>query len=66
MSEWREYKLGDVINVKHGYAFKGEYFSNTPTSDILLTPGNFNIGANKVDAATPMLGHKDLNLRLLA
>ena len=44
MSEWKEYKLGDIINVKHGYAFKGEYFSETPTLDILLTPGNFNIG----------------------
>ena len=44
MSEWKEYKLGEIINVKHGYAFKGEYFSDTPTLDILLTPGNFNIG----------------------
>lgn len=44
MSEWKEYKLGDVINVKHGYAFRGEYFSETPTLDILLTPGNFSIG----------------------
>jgi len=44
MSEWKEYKLGDILNVKHGYAFKGECFSETPTLDILLTPGNFNIG----------------------
>jgi len=44
MSEWKEYKLGEIINVKHGYAFRGEYFSETPTLDILLTPGNFNIG----------------------
>ena len=44
MSEWKEYKLGDIINVKHGYAFKGENFSDKPTSDILVTPGNFNIG----------------------
>jgi type I restriction enzyme S subunit len=44
MSEWKEYKLGEIINVKHGYAFKGEYFSDIQTLDILLTPGNFNIG----------------------
>jgi len=44
MSEWNEYKIGTVVNVKHGYAFKGEYFSDSPTLDILLTPGNFNIG----------------------
>ena len=44
MSEWKEYKLGDVLNVKHGFAFKGEFFSQVPTKDILLSPGNFNIG----------------------
>jgi type I restriction enzyme S subunit len=44
MSEWKEYNLGEIINIKHGYAFRGEYFSETPTLDILLTPGNFNIG----------------------
>lgn len=44
MSEWKEFKLGEIINVKHGYAFRGEYFSETPTLDILLTPGNFSIG----------------------
>jgi type I restriction enzyme, S subunit len=32
--------LGDLIQVKHGYAFKGQYF-NKKTGDILLTPGNF-------------------------
>ncbi|MBW6499444.1 MAG: restriction endonuclease subunit S, partial [Bacteroidales bacterium] len=44
MSEWKEYKLGDIINVKHGFAFKGEFFSDVPTENILLTPGNFRIG----------------------
>jgi len=44
MSEWKEYKLGDLIDVKHGYAFKGAYFSDEPTSDVVLTPGNFKIG----------------------
>lgn len=44
MSDWKEYKLGDLIDVKHGYAFKGENISPYPTKDILVTPGNFNIG----------------------
>lgn len=44
MSEWKKYKLGDIIRVKHGFAFKGEFFTDTPTNNILLTPGNFKIG----------------------
>lgn len=43
-SAWKEYSLGELIDVSHGYAFKGEYFSDEPTENILLTPGNFNIG----------------------
>jgi type I restriction enzyme, S subunit len=41
---WQDYKLGDVIHIKHGYAFKGEYFTDEETENILVTPGNFNIG----------------------
>lgn len=37
---WQKVKLGDVLRIKHGYAFKGEYFSDTGKY-ILLTPGNF-------------------------
>ncbi len=43
-SDWREVKLGDFIKVKHGFAFKGEYFSELENENILLTPGNFKIG----------------------
>ncbi len=42
--KWKEYSLDELINIKHGYAFKGEFFSEEPTDDILLTPGNFAIG----------------------
>lgn len=35
----REAVLGDYIRIKHGFAFKGEYFSEAG-SHILLTPGN--------------------------
>jgi type I restriction enzyme S subunit len=40
----KDYSLNELIHIKHGYAFKGEYFSDEPTDDILLTPGNFSIG----------------------
>lgn len=43
-NEWRSYVLGDIVDVKHGFAFKGDFFSDTPTDDILLSPGNFYIG----------------------
>ena len=37
---WREITLGDAIHVKHGFAFKGQHFSNNGEY-IVLTPGNF-------------------------
>jgi len=43
-SEWKEYKLGEFIKVKHGYAFSGEYITTEETEQILVTPGNFYIG----------------------
>ncbi|MDR1015535.1 MAG: restriction endonuclease subunit S [Coriobacteriales bacterium] len=44
MSKWERLALGDVAGIKHGYAFKGEYFCDEPTHFLLLTPGNFMIG----------------------
>jgi len=38
---WREITLGDAFRVKHGFAFKGQFFSETGTY-VVLTPGNFN------------------------
>jgi type I restriction enzyme S subunit len=43
-SDWSARTLGELIDIQHGYAFKGEYFRDTPPGDILLTPGNFAIG----------------------
>lgn len=37
---WRQITLGDAIHVKHGFAFKGEYFSDNGEY-VVLTPGNF-------------------------
>jgi len=49
MSDWNEYKLSDIVDIKHGYAFKGELFSDEPTKNILVTPGNFKIGGGYKD-----------------
>ena len=38
---WKEIALGSAIHVKHGYAFKGEFFSSSGDY-VVLTPGNFN------------------------
>ncbi len=40
MAGWRECKLGDLFEIKHGFAFKGEHFADTGEF-VLLTPGNF-------------------------
>ena len=36
---WKEKKIGEILHIKHGWAFKGEFFGKI--GDILLTPGNF-------------------------
>ena len=43
-SNWEKVRLNELITIKHGFAFKGQYFVNDPTSDVLVTPGNFFIG----------------------
>ncbi|MFM2612984.1 restriction endonuclease subunit S [Vibrio campbellii] len=43
-SNWPLHSLSDFINVKHGFAFKGEFFKVEHTTDLLVTPGNFAIG----------------------
>jgi hypothetical protein len=30
MTKWVETKLGDVVNIKHGYAFDGKHFHDEP------------------------------------
>jgi type I restriction enzyme, S subunit len=42
--EWIGKSLGDLVDIRHGFAFKGEFFRDEPPGDILLTPGNFAIG----------------------
>jgi type I restriction enzyme S subunit len=40
MSLWQRCRLGELLEIKHGYAFKGEFFSDAGER-VLLTPGNF-------------------------
>ena len=42
--EWEERKLGEVIDIENGYAFKSEYFSDEEKRHIVLTPGSVKIG----------------------
>ena len=39
-SNWATIKLGDLFEIKHGFAFKGEHFADKGEF-VLLTPGNF-------------------------
>lgn len=43
MSGWPTTTLGELIHVKHGFAFKGEYFADTGDK-LVLKPGNFPVG----------------------
>jgi type I restriction enzyme, S subunit len=38
---WLNKKLEDICLIKHGFAFKGEFFTNEESGYILLTPGSF-------------------------
>lgn len=41
---WKHSELSNFISIKHGYAYKGEFFSEEVAEDVLLTPGNVAIG----------------------
>ncbi|MFH1471851.1 MAG: restriction endonuclease subunit S [Nanoarchaeota archaeon] len=42
--DWAVRTAGEFVDIEHGYAFKGEFFTDIPNGNILLTPGNFKIG----------------------
>ena len=41
---WKECKLGDIVKIKHGYAFEGKFISFDDNNIVIVTPGNFAIG----------------------
>jgi len=42
--EWARFRLGELVAIKHGFAFSGQHFLDEETEDVVLTPGNFAIG----------------------
>lgn len=42
--DWQASTLGDLLDVKHGFAFQGKFIHDEPRGNVLLTPGNFAIG----------------------
>ena len=48
-SGWIQTSLADLIDIKHGFAFKGAFIREEECDDVLLTPGNFAIGGGFKD-----------------
>lgn len=44
MNKWEEKQLGELIRIKHGFAFSGDYIIDCDNGVVLVTPGNFKIG----------------------
>lgn len=44
MNTWTERQLGELIHIKHGFAFSGNYIVDYDNGVVLVTPGNFKIG----------------------
>ena len=42
-SNWKEFKLKNLIEIKHGFAFPGKNITDQETDKILVTPGHFSI-----------------------
>lgn len=42
--EWEVAGLNELCEILHGFAFKGQYFTDDRTDWLLVTPGNFAIG----------------------
>jgi type I restriction enzyme, S subunit len=38
---WVKKRLGDICSIKHGFAFKSEFFTSEKSEYVLLTPGSF-------------------------
>jgi len=53
---WKMTTLGEVLHVKHGYAFSGEGIIDKESENILLTPGNFLIGGGWKDGKKFFVG----------
>lgn len=41
---WKQSKLGDILSLENGFAFKSEFFQEENSTTIVLTPGNVAVG----------------------
>jgi type I restriction enzyme S subunit len=57
MSEWKEVLLSDLIKIKHGFAFGGAHITTNENDNLLLTPGNFEIGGGFKQLSKPKYYH---------
>lgn len=42
--DWISSKLGSIVDLENGFAFKSKFFQDKESTHIVLTPGNVNIG----------------------
>ena len=49
MTDWEMTALGDLVHIKHGFAFPGSGFGTEAHLPTLVTPGNFAIGGGFVE-----------------
>lgn len=49
-SQWVQTSLDELIDIKHGWAFPGAGIMETPSNNVLVTPGNFKIGGGFKDS----------------
>ena len=55
--EWEVKIIEDFLDIKHGFAFKVEFFSDAETDNILLTPGRY-VGAEEEEEDTEVFEEK--------
>lgn len=47
--DWKPTTLGEIVAIKHGFAFKGEHFREAARPYVAVTPGNFAVGGGWQD-----------------
>lgn len=57
MSNFSRFRLGDVLEIKHGFAFSGAGFVEDPGLPAVVTPGNFAIGGGFQERDKSFSGH---------
>ena len=56
-AKWSKVKLGEVLRIKHGYAFDGSGITTEDNGVVLVTPGNFQIGGGFKESNKKFFAH---------